>query len=130
MATKTIGIILNGATGRICSTQHVANALAPIRNEGGLTAGDDRIVPRLMLVGRNAEKVEAVAKSHGAEWTTDLDKALADPAFTVFFDAAATSRRRGVLEKAIAAGKHIYFEKPVSLPVDKGLELPPAINTR
>jgi predicted dehydrogenase len=130
MTTHTIGIILNGATGRICSTQHVANALAPIRAEGGLPSGEDRIVPRLMLVGRNADKVEAVAKSHGAEWTTDLDRALADPAFTVFFDAAATSQRRGVLEKAIAAGKHIYSEKPVSLTVDKGLELLRAIKTR
>ena len=44
MAIKTIGIILNGATGRICSTQHVANVLVPIRDEGGLPAGDDRIV--------------------------------------------------------------------------------------
>ena len=55
MATHTIGIILNGATGRICSTQHVANALAPIRDEGGLAVGNDRIVPRLMLVGRNGQ---------------------------------------------------------------------------
>src|SRR5712691_6849815 len=100
MATKTIGIILNGATGRICSTQHVANALVPIRGEGGLTVGDDRIVPRLMLGGRNAEKLAGVAKSYGAEWTTDLGKALTDPAFTVFFDAAATSQRQSVLEKA------------------------------
>jgi predicted dehydrogenase len=129
MTTHTIGIILNGATGRICSTQHVANALAPIRDEGGLPAGNDRIVPRLMLVGRNAEKLAGVAQKHNAEWTTDLDKALADPAFKVFFDAAATSQRQGVLEKAIAAGKHIYSEKPVTLTVDRGLELLRAIKT-
>ena len=130
MATHTIGIILNGATGRICSTQHVANALAPIRNEGGLAVGSDRIVPRLMLAGRNAEKLAGVAKSYGAEWTTDLGQALADPAFTVLFDAAATSQRQGVLEKAIAAGKHIYSEKPVALSVDKGLALLRAMNAR
>ena len=130
MATHTIGIILNGATGRICSTQHVANALVPIRDEGGLAAGGDRIVPRLMLVGRNADRLAATAKSHGAEWTTDLDKALADPAFTIFFDAAATSQRQAALEKAIAAGKHIYAEKPVALSVGKGLELLAAIKAR
>src|SRR6185503_11545643 len=123
MATKTIGIILNGATGRICSTQHVANALAPIRDEGGLPAADDRIVPRLMLAGRNAEKLAGIPKSYGAEFTTDLDAALADPTFAVFFDAAATSQRQGALEKAVASGKHIYSEKPVALSVDAGLAL-------
>ena len=123
MTVHTIGIILNGATGRICSTQHVANALAPIRDEGGLPVGDDRIVPRLMLAGRNADKLAAVAKSYGAQWTTDLGAVLADPAYTVFFDAAATSQREASLAKAIAAGKHIYSEKPVALSVAKGLEL-------
>src|ERR1051325_8326369 len=129
MATHTIGIILNGATGRICSTQHVANALVPIRNEGGLAAGHDPLVWRRGLVGggRNAKNPGAVAKSYCAKWTTDLDQALADPAYTVFFDAAATSQRQGVLEKAIAAGKHIYSEKPVALTVDKGGELLGAI---
>ena len=84
MATKTIGIILNGATGRICSTQHLANALIPIRDEGGLPAGDDRLVPRLLLAGRDAERLAAVARTHGVEhWTTDLDAALADPAYAI-----------------------------------------------
>ena len=120
MATHTIGIIVNGATGRIGGTQHLANALAPIRDEGGLPAGNDRIVPRLMLAGRDAARVEAAAKKHNAAWTTDLDKALADPDYTVFFDAAATHQREAVLERAIAAGKHIYSEKPVALSVERG----------
>lgn len=130
MAQKTVGIILNGATGRICSTQHIANALVPLHDEGGLAVGDDRIVPRLMLAGRNAEKLAAVAKSYRAEWTTDLDQALADPAFAIFFDAAATSQRQAALEKAIVAGKHVYAEKPVALSVDKGLHLLNAIKAR
>jgi predicted dehydrogenase len=124
MATKTIGIILNGATGRICSTQHLQNALVPIRNEGGLAIGDDRIMPRLLLVGRDAERVAAVAKRHGiAEWSTDLDHVLGDRDLTVFFDAAATHQRAAVLDKAIAAGKHIYAEKPVAASVAQGLSL-------
>ena len=123
MTTHTVGIILNGATGRICSTQHIANALVPIRDEGGLAVGEDRIVPRLKLVGRNAQKVAAVAKSYGAEWTTNLDAAVVDPNFTVFFDAAATHQREGTLAKAIAAGKHIYSEKPVALSAAAGRKL-------
>jgi predicted dehydrogenase len=130
MATHTIGIILNGATGRIGGTQHLANALAPIRDEGGLPAGADRIVPRIMLAGRDAARLETVAKKHNAEWTTDLDKALADPAFTVFFDAAATHQREATLARAIAAGKHIYSEKPVALSLDKGRELLRAMQAR
>ena len=117
MATTTIGIILHGATGRICSTQHIANALVPVRDEGGLAIGGDSIVPRLMLAGRNAERLAALAKTHRAEWTVDLDRALADAGFGVFFDASATHQRQSVLEKAIAAGKHIYSEKPVAASV-------------
>jgi predicted dehydrogenase len=124
MATHTIGIILNGATGRICSTQHLQNSLAPIRAEGGLPHGDDRIMPRLLLVGRNAEKLEAIAKAHNIpEWSTDLDAALANKEFTVFFDAAATHARLPTLHKAVTAGKHIYTEKPVAPSVEQGLAL-------
>ena len=115
MATQTIGIIVNGATGRIGSTQHLANALVPIIAEGGLALGDDRLVPRLLLVGRDADRLAAVAHTHKlADWTTDLDAALSDPSYAIFFDAAATQQRVAVLEKAIAAGKHIYTEKPVA----------------
>ena len=78
MALRDIGIIVNGATGRIGATQHLANALAPIRAEGGLRVGDDRIVPRLLLVGRDRERLAGMAQSYGVDdWTTDLDAALA-----------------------------------------------------
>src|SRR2546430_14859567 len=50
MASQTIGIIVNGAPGRIGSTQHLANALVPIIEEGGLALGRDRLLPRLLLV--------------------------------------------------------------------------------
>src|SRR5229473_4013460 len=124
MASHTIGIIVNGATGRIGSTQHLANALIPIIDEGGLALGDDRLVPRLLLAGRDAARLAAVARAHKlADWTTDLDAALADPAYAIFFDAAATHQRAGVLAKAIAAGKHIYSEKPVAPTVAEGLAL-------
>src|SRR3954465_6996349 len=106
MTPKTIGIILNGATGRICSTQHIANALVPIRDEGGLPAGDDLIVPRILLAGRDAAKLAVIAEKHKAEWTTDLDAALADPANIILLDAAVTSQRPATLKKAVAAGKH------------------------
>lgn len=124
MAVKEIGIIVNGGTGRIGSTQHLANALVPIRDAGGLACGDDLLVPKLLLVGRNAEKLNAIAQRHGIEeWTTDLDAALARPDFSVFLDAAATRQRVETLHRAIAAGKHTYSEKPVAPTVAGGLAL-------
>jgi predicted dehydrogenase len=124
MATQTIGIIVNGATGRIGSTQHLANALVPIIREGGLALGSDRLLPRLLLVGRNADRLAAVARAHGIrDWTTDLDGALSDSDCSIFFDAAATQQRLTVLEQAIAAGKHIYSEKPVAPTAAQGLAL-------
>jgi len=110
MATKTIGIILNGATGRIL-LDPARERTRWRRSARGRVAGGRRphSCPRLNA-GRGATRRNwrAWRKAYGAEWTTDLDKVLADPAFTIFFDAAATSGRQGVLERAIAAGKHIY----------------------
>jgi predicted dehydrogenase len=124
MATQTIGIIVNGATGRIGSTQHLGNALVPIIAERGLALGADRLLPRLLLVGRDSDRLLAAARAHKvADWTTDLDAALADPAYAIFFDAAATQQRVAVLEKAIAAGKHVYAEKPVAPTAAQGLAL-------
>jgi predicted dehydrogenase len=115
MASQTVGIIVNGATGRIASTQHLANALMPIIEEGGLALGKDRLLPRLLLLGRDADRVAAIARTCKVEdWTTDLEAALADPAYAVFFDAAVTQQRVAVLAKAIAAGKHVYCEKPLA----------------
>jgi predicted dehydrogenase len=131
MPTQTLGIIVNGATGRICSTQHLKNSLIAIRDEGGLAVGEKQVVPRPLLVGRDAARLGELARSYGvADWTTDLDAALADAAFPVFFDAAATGGRLALLHKAVAAGKHIYSEKPVVPSVAEGRALLAAVRAR
>jgi predicted dehydrogenase len=130
MVTRTVGIILNGATSRIGSTQHLRNALAPIRAEGGFVVGADRVMPRVLLVGRDADRLAALAREHRVESSTDLDAALADPAYEVLFDAAVTHQRQATLEKAIAAGKHVYSEKPVAATVAAGRALIAAMEAR
>ena len=131
MGVRDIGIIVNGATGRIASTQHLANALLPIRAEGGLAVGNDRVVPHLLLAGRDDGRLAALARANGIDrWTTDLDAALSDPGYSVFFDAAATGQRVPTLTKAIAAGKYIYSEKPVALSVSEGMSLLTAARAR
>jgi predicted dehydrogenase len=114
MATRRIGIVMNGVTGRMGTNQHLVRSIAAIRAEGGLRlASGDLLMPDPILVGRNGGKLEALARAHGiARWTTDLDAALADPADELFFDAATTQARAGLLCRAIAAGKHVYCEKP------------------
>ena len=124
MTNREIGIILNGATGGICSFQHLANSLVPIRAEGGLRIGDETIMPKLLLVGRDDKRLSEIARAHGLDaWTTELDTALNDLDYPVFFDAAATHTRADILHRALAAGKHIYAEKPVAMSVEGGLAL-------
>lgn len=125
MKIERVGIVMNGVTGRMGTNQHLVRSINAIRAQGGvvLDAGT-RIVPDPILVGRNADKVRALAEAHGvARWTTDLDAALADPADTVYFDAASTGLRAGLIRKAIAAGKHVYTEKPVATNVADALDL-------
>ncbi len=116
MPTRDIGIIVNGATGRLAQHQHLQNALIPIIREGGIAlANGDRLVPRLLLGGRDEGRLKMAADQFGLDaWTTDLDAALADDAYTIYFDVAATGGRAGRLSKAMAAGKHIYTDKPLA----------------
>ena len=121
MTAQNLGIIVNGATGGICSFQHIENSLAPIRAEGGLKIGDETIMPRLLLVGRDETRLAEIARHNNLEdWTTDLDAALENPDYLVFFDAAATHMRAGILNRALTAGKHIFAEKPIASTVEEG----------
>jgi predicted dehydrogenase len=116
MAEKRVGIIMHGVTGRMGMNQHLIRSILEIRKQGGVALKDGtRVTPDPLLVGRNGAKVEALAKKHGiARWTIDLDSALSGKEDQIFFDAASTQLRPKLLKRAIAAGKHIYCEKPVS----------------
>ena len=123
MVDRRIGVIINGATGRMGTTQHMANLLA-IAKEGGLKlANGDRLVPDLMLVSRDAKRIAALAAALGnLRWTTKLEEAFAGPDH-VFMDCAATGDRPKRVRQAIAAGKHIHIEKPTAPTVDEAMEL-------
>ena len=124
MSTRTIGVIMNGVTGRMGANQHLLRSIVPIIRQGGVPAADTLILPEPLLVGRNAGKLEAVARAAGlARWTTDLDSALSDPRMSVYFDAQTTLQRAAGVKKAIAAGKHVYCEKPTAAGSREALEL-------
>jgi predicted dehydrogenase len=124
MAVRTIKVIMNGVTGRMGYRQHLVRSILPIRDDGGVVVGDDRIQVVPVLVGRNADKLAKLAELHGvAEWTTDLDAALSDPEATIYFDAQVTSERTGAILAALEAGKHIFTEKPIAENVLDGQKL-------
>ena len=116
MSTKTIGIILNGVTGRMGTNQHLARSILAIREQGGVELTDGtQLLPVPILTGRNEGKLRALAERYGVEnYSTDLDAVLGDGFYEIFFDASGTPYRVAFLEKAIAAGKHVYCEKPIA----------------
>ena len=114
---ERIGVIMNGVTGRMGTNQHLARSILAIREQGGVELGDGvRLMPEPILTGRNEEKLKALAIDYGVEkYSTNLDAVLADDSYSIFFDASGTPYRIGFLERAIAAGKHIYCEKPTAV---------------
>ena len=124
MADKRLGLILNGITGRIGVNQHLRWAIAALLDEGIELDTGERAAIDPILVGRNEEKLAALAAAHGVErWTTDLDSALSEAGDTVFFDATPTEQRVENTKRAIAAGKHVYVEKPTAVDMDGAIAL-------
>jgi predicted dehydrogenase len=121
----SIGIIMNGVTGRMGLNQHLRRSIYALLGQGGLHISEDEmIMPRPLLVGRSAEKLEAISREFGGiPYSTDLDQSLADPQYPIYFDAQITAARAGSVRKAIAAGKHVYCEKPVASSTETALEL-------
>jgi predicted dehydrogenase len=132
MSVRTIGVVMNGVTGRMGYRQHLVRSVLAINEQGGVTLSDgSRVKLRPVLVGRNADKLAGLAADHGiADHTTDLDAALAADDNLIYFDAQVTSARVKAVLKAIEAGKHIYAEKPTAESVREAVALSEAATAK
>jgi predicted dehydrogenase len=120
-----VGVIMNGVTGRMGTNQHLLRSISAIIKQGGVRVSPSEVIlPDPLLVGRDPVKLHRLTQiSEAKKFTTNLDEALANPDYTVYFDAQGTLQRVAAVKKAVAAGKHIYCEKPTAVTTKEALEL-------
>jgi predicted dehydrogenase len=119
-----IGIIMNGVTGRMGKNQHLVRSVKAIMEDGGIPYRGEILMPDPLLLGRNRGKLEELAQETGiSRVSTDLEAALADKDYLVYFDSLVTGLRVENIKKAARAGKHIYCEQPAATDTRSALEL-------
>ncbi len=131
MQTRRIGIIMNGVTGRMGTNQHLFRSIVAIMKQGGVRVSPElTLMPDPILTGRNENKLKPLAERAGKElgttplkYTTDIQKALDDDNYEVFFDASGTLQRAGFIEMAVKAKKAIYCEKPTATETKEAVRL-------
>jgi predicted dehydrogenase len=130
MTIRTLGIILNGVTGRMGTNQHLVRSILAIMKQGGIKVSDDLVLmPKPVLTGRNAAKLKALSDKYSdaqtgpIAYTTDLAAVLADKSYEIFFDSSGTLQRAAFVEQAVKAGKAIYCEKPTAITTAEALRL-------
>lgn len=75
-------------------------------------------VDSIIVMDVHEQRVRAVGDELGVEVTTDLDRALGDPAVKLVFISASNDAHRALTVAAIEAGKAVLCEKPMANTLD------------
>ncbi len=67
------------------------------------------------VCARHARRAEKLAATLGARATTDIEAAIGDPEVDAVDICLPTPLHRQAAERALAAGKHVFLEKPIAL---------------
>jgi len=80
-------------------------------------------MPRALLVGRNPAKLEAISTECGGLPGPPTWVPLWQPRVLRLLRCPDHGPARGAIRQAVAAGKHIYCEKPVAGSLESALDL-------
>ncbi|UWQ21555.1 Gfo/Idh/MocA family protein [Jannaschia sp. W003] len=72
---------------------------------------------------RRGDRLATYAAFHGVPTYDDLDAVLADPAVEIVVNLTNPDQHHEITGRALAAGKHVYSEKPLALTLDGAREL-------
>ena len=108
MGQRVVGIIMNGVTGRMGMNQHLIRSILAIREQGGIA--DRRRRGHLARAAarrpqRGASSRRWPLSTGSSAGRTDLDAALADPQYEIYFDAQLTSARPAAVESRDRGGQ-------------------------
>ncbi len=70
------------------------------------------------IYGLSVDRAQPLADEYGTAWTTDLNRLIEDPAVDAIDICLPGAQHREVTEAAIAAGKHVTLEKPITLTIE------------
>lgn len=70
------------------------------------------------IYGLSAERAKPLAEEMGTVWTTDVNQLIDDPTIDAIDVCLPGPEHRAVTEAALAAGKHVTLEKPITLTLE------------
>ena len=83
----------------------------------------EKLVDKIIVWGRNPEKLKEIEKELGVQTTTNLDDILNDPSIDLVDVCLPTKLHAEYTVKALRAGKHVFVEMPLADTVENGRKI-------